>query len=430
AWDVRFLSLILLSTIIDYFCGLKIAQSSEPRIRKRYVTISVFSNLLILGFFKYFDFFVTNANYLAAQLGLSTQLPLLEIILPVGISFYTFQTMSYAIDIYRKEVEPTQSFLDFALFVSFFPQLVAGPIERAKNLLPQVLGQRLITLDKFYSGAFLCFWGLFKKVYVADNLAPLVNSVFSRSAGLHGPDIIIALYAFAFQIYCDFSGYTDIARGTAKMMGFDLMFNFRLPYFASNPSEFWKRWHISLSSWLRDYLYIPLGGSKSRRWLTYRNLFLTMLLGGLWHGAAWTFVAWGIYQAILLISHRVAYPILNRSKFLNTFAGHVVCVVIFFQFICIGWLLFRAESISQALEFIQLIVNEPRLSNHTVSLTLTFLQFSWPLLIVQGLQAKLSDYSIIEKSPVIVRIFVYLLMMFLMIFWGVDNGQEFIYFQF
>jgi len=350
-WDWRFLSLIVLSTLTDYVCGLEIGEAVDERKRKLFLTVSVCMNLGILGFFKYFDFFLENFKALLVSLGVQANLETLGIILPVGISFYTFQTMSYTIDIYRRELEPTRKFFDFALFVSFFPQLVAGPIERAKHLLPQILGPRIVTLDKIHQGAYLILWGLFMKMFVADNLAKLVDPVFAAETPRSGVEVLLALYAFAFQIFCDFAGYSEIARGLAKCLGIDLMVNFNLPYFATNPSDFWRRWHISLSLWLRDYLYIPLGGSRHGTFMTYRNLSLTMLLGGLWHGAAWTFVFWGAYQGVLLVVHRLAKPFLDglpeiRNQVWRTLWWFVK-VAVFFQFVCIGWLLFRAQSMHQ-----------------------------------------------------------------------------------
>ncbi|MBE9529897.1 MAG: MBOAT family protein, partial [Proteobacteria bacterium] len=311
-WDWRFLSLIAISTVVDYFCGLKIYESREKQKRKLFLFISVCSNLTILGFFKYFNFFTDNLYALLNGFGFSPDPFFLNIILPVGISFYTFQTISYSIDIYRKELNPTRKFLDFALFVSFFPQLVAGPIERAKNLLPQMLLPRKLTVDKFYEGCYLIFWGLFLKVFIADNLARMVDPVFSSSGPYDGVRVLLALYAFAFQIFGDFAGYSNIARGLAKCMGFDLMVNFNLPYFAVNPKDFWQRWHISLSTWFRDYLYIPLGGNRHGQMNTCRNLAITMLLCGLWHGAAWTFIVWGAYHALLQIIHKLLQPLLSK----------------------------------------------------------------------------------------------------------------------
>jgi len=303
AWNWRFLSLIFISTVLDYICGIKIYNSNSVKRKRFFLFLSVFGNLSILGFFKYFNFFVGDLTALINYFGFSFQTHSLNIILPVGISFYTFQTMSYTIDIYRDKLRPTRRFFDFALFVAFFPQLVAGPIERARNLLPQILSPRTFSVDRFYEGCYLIFWGLFQKIVIADNLAKMVVPVFGDWQYESGK-VLLALYAFAFQIFCDFAGYSNIARGLGRVMGFEIMVNFRLPYFATNPREFWRRWHISLSSWLRDYLYIPLGGSRKGAIFTCRNILITMLLGGLWHGAAWTFVFWGVYHSFLLVAHR------------------------------------------------------------------------------------------------------------------------------
>ena len=286
AWDWRFLGLIVLSTVVDYVVGMSLAATGDPRRRQFLVTASIVANLGILGLFKYAGFFAKSLVGLGASLGVEIPAFALDVVLPVGISFYTFQTLSYTIDIYRGTLKPTRRFLDFALFVAFFPQLVAGPIERASRLLPQVLQPRHVTWEKFGSGSWLILWGLFKKVVIADNLAFLVNAVYATDASPTGWQVVAGTVAFAWQIYCDFSGYSDIARGLARLMGFELMVNFNLPYAARSPADFWRRWHISLSTWLRDYLYIPLGGNQGGALRTYRNLGLTMLLGGLWHGAA------------------------------------------------------------------------------------------------------------------------------------------------
>jgi len=312
AWDWRFLSLIWVSTILDYFCGSRIESSQSSRRRKQLLFLSVLGNLSILAFFKYFNFFAGSFSELLTMFGLSVHPRYLNIILPIGISFYTFQTMSYSIDIYRGQLKATHRFFDFALFVAFFPQLVAGPIERAKHLLPQILSPRKITAEKIHEGCYLIFWGLFLKIFISDNLAQIVDPVFVEGQAFSGAAVLIATYAFAFQIFCDFAGYSNIARGLGKCMGFDIMLNFNLPYFATNPSEFWQRWHISLSSWLRDYLYIPLGGNRKGGLLTVRNLMLTMLLGGLWHGAAWTFIIWGAYHGLLLMLHQLVKPLLDK----------------------------------------------------------------------------------------------------------------------
>ncbi|MDA1306433.1 MAG: MBOAT family protein, partial [Acidobacteria bacterium] len=303
AWDYRFLSLLGISTIIDYVVALRMADAAG-RHRKAWLIVSLVTNLGLLGFFKYFNFFVDSGNALLIALGVDPMPMRLHIVLPVGISFYTFQTLSYTIDVYRGKLDPTRSLRDFALFVAYFPQLVAGPIERATHLLPQVLNPRRLSMPLLHQGLWLISWGLFKKMVIANNLAIVVDRTFAAGSGATGAEYLIAIYAFAFQIYCDFSGYSDIARGLAALMGIDLMVNFNNPYAATNPREFWRRWHISLSTWLRDYLYVPLGGNRGALWQTYRALMLTMLLGGIWHGAQWTFVVWGLYHGVWLAVHR------------------------------------------------------------------------------------------------------------------------------
>ncbi|MFO1490970.1 MAG: MBOAT family O-acyltransferase [Kiritimatiellia bacterium] len=311
-WDWRFLSLVFASTLLDYVCGLKIVD--DPVRRKLWIGISMTGNLGLLFFFKYFNFFAASTAALLHSLGLEAGWTTLNIVLPVGISFYTFQTMSYTLDIYRGTLAPTRSLLNFSLYVAFFPQLVAGPIERASHLLPQVEKPRRPTYQGLREGFWLILHGYLLKVVVADNLGPFADEIFNHPESARGLAVPLALAAFAFQIYGDFAGYSNIARGLCKWMGFDLMVNFRMPYFATNPSDFWRRWHISLSTWLRDYLYIPLGGNRGGPARTHRNLLLTMVLGGLWHGAAWHFVAWGLYHGLLLSGHRLLQPLLDRLR--------------------------------------------------------------------------------------------------------------------
>lgn len=303
AWDWRFLGLIVFSTLLDFIAGLKIAEAGTPRLRRAWLAASVAGNLGVLAFFKYWNFFQESAAALFAALGLPIRPWTLDIILPVGISFYTFQTMSYSLDVHAGRMQPTRNLLAFAAYVAFFPQLVAGPIERAHRLLPQFLGPRVIDEHAFRRGLDLIAWGLFKKVVVADQLAPFVDLVYALD---HPPPGLAALatVAFGFQIYADFSGYSDIARGLARLLGFELAINFNRPYFADSLRDFWHRWHISLSTWLRDYLYIPLGGNRRGVWCTFRNLAVTMALGGLWHGAAWHFVLWGCWHGLGLILER------------------------------------------------------------------------------------------------------------------------------
>jgi alginate O-acetyltransferase complex protein AlgI len=355
AWDWRFLFLIALSTVVDYFVGIAIDRCDSATRRRRWLLLSMSTNLGILGFFKYFNFFIDSATSIFAWFGLEASAGTLSIVLPVGISFYTFQTMSYTIDIYRDKLKPTTDFLDFALFVSFFPQLVAGPIERATSLIPQLTSRRTVTSDLWFQGLWLVLWGLFKKLVVADNLGPVVDDVFDPSKPVTGPLCWLGVYGFAFQIYCDFSGYSDVARGIAKLMGIDLMVNFRQPYLSTGPAEFWDRWHISLSTWLRDYLYIPLGGNRGGSLMTYRNLCITMLLGGLWHGAAWHFVGWGAFHGLILVIERLVRRPGRRTKAAAngalSVARRVAATIFFFHVTCMGWLLFRANDMEQAYQF-------------------------------------------------------------------------------
>jgi D-alanyl-lipoteichoic acid acyltransferase DltB (MBOAT superfamily) len=433
SWNWRFLALIMISTVVAYVAGLGIAGTNDQRTKRKYLFISAFVNLAILAFFKYFNFFSESFLSLLNALGLeniSIHHSLeLAVILPVGISFYTFQTMSYAIDVYRGEIKPTRNFADLALFVSFFPQLVAGPIERAKNLLPQVLGYRKANAEKNREGVWLILWGLFKKVVIADNIASIVNTAFNNSVNLTAPEVIIAAYAFAVQIYCDFSGYSDIARGTAKLLGFDIMVNFRLPFLAQNPSDYWRRWHISLSTWLRDYLYIPLGGNRGSNLLKYRNLMVTMVLGGLWHGAAWTFVIWGFYHGTLLVLHHLLRPMLEKWV-RNSGAWKALKVVVTFQLMAIGWLIFRAENFGQLREMLLSLISCWSGTGITLSMATSLITYSWPLLVVQLCQQNQGSLLPQYNWPHTLRVAFYSLLVYMIFTYGVMSGQEFIYFQF
>ena len=301
-WDYRFLSLIIFSTVIDYLIGRKLSLSNNKKYRKLLLACSLISNLGLLGIFKYYNFFVESFFSLLTTVGLNTENTFtLEIILPVGISFYTFQTLSYTIDVYKKKISPSLNFIEFASFVAFFPQLVAGPIERASNLLPQLSKPRNFDYNNGVQGLQLILWGMFKKVVIADTLAPFTNNIFDNYSSFDGGIIALGAIYFSFQIYCDFSGYSDIAIGTAKLFGIKLMSNFKFPYFSRSISEFWRRWHISLSTWFRDYLYIPLGGSKTSSKIALRNVFIIFLVSGFWHGANWTFIIWGLYHALLFL---------------------------------------------------------------------------------------------------------------------------------
>ena len=347
-WDWRFLGLIALTTAFEFLSARQISRSSDHRTRRAWVTASLLLELGILCLFKYFNFFIREMDAVLESLGLQGWHPTFHILLPAGISFFTFQALSYTLDVYRGKTTPAGSLFDFALYVSFFPQLVAGPIERSSHLLPQVEKPRpKVTHRDFQEGLYHVLTGLFKKIVVADNMAWLANHIFARSPdSLSAPEVLLGVYAFAFQIYGDFSGYSSIAIGTARWLGFDLMDNFRQPYLAVSPQDFWKRWHISLSSWLRDYLYIPLGGNRGGKWFTSRNLLITMLLGGLWHGAAWTFIIWGGIHGLWLVLDRFCRkpdsPPPSRWR-------NALSIILTFHLVCLAWLFFRADSANQAL---------------------------------------------------------------------------------
>jgi D-alanyl-lipoteichoic acid acyltransferase DltB (MBOAT superfamily) len=393
---------------------------------------SVVVSLGLLGFFKYYGFFAHEMFDLLTWLGVPASLPTLRIVLPVGISFYTFQTMSYTIDVYRGHTPVTRDILDFALYVAFFPQLVAGPIERSTHLMPQVLSPRRLKAGDFSEGLYLVVLGLFKKIVIADNMATIANGVFqSPTSQLSGLDCLLGVYAFAFQIYGDFSGYSDIARGTAKWLGFDLMVNFNLPYFAQSPREFWHRWHISLSTWLRDYLYIPLGGSRHGRLATYRNLMLTMALGGLWHGAGWTFICWGVLHGLLLSADRALFRAdrdLRVSYWEN--AAILFRVAVTFNFVCLGWLFFRAESITQAWNMLVLIFTDlhPTTFSQFAAASLAF--YLLPLLAFELWLLKSGDLDRPVKSAWPVRAAVYSYCAAMILLFHPIVAHEFIYFQF
>jgi len=430
AWDWRFCSLLLLSTMIDYVVARQIHQTNKVGVRKLWLLSSLIGNLGVLFGFKYFGFFYDSLIEFVAWFGLNIDSMTTKIILPVGISFYTFQTLSYTIDVYRGETKPARNILDFALYIAFFPQLVAGPIERSSQLLPQIEGQRQITYTKFREGAWLILFGYYKKVVLADNVAPFVNVVFGEPAAAHGLGIPIAILAFAVQIYGDFSGYTDIARGISRLMGFDLMENFRMPYFALSPKQFWQRWHISLSTWLRDYLYLPLGGNRLGHNRTYINLMITMILGGLWHGAAWNFFLWGLYQGILLVTYRVLRleEFIARMMKQRVVFAIAVAWVIFMLLVGFGWCLFRVESMSDLVVLMSNVFTGPFLTGKTAMLTIA--SYGLPVLLIDIYQERKKSLMAVKQLPMAIRYSFYLLLFALIIISGVGGGGEFIYFQF
>ena len=433
AWDYRFLALLLISTMLDYFCGRAIYRAKDSRQRHLFLVLTVAANLCFLGFFKYCNFFAESLTALLSPFGLAPSLPMLNVVLPVGISFYTFQSMSYTIDIYRGQLKPSTSFFEYATFVAFFPQLVAGPINRAPRLLPQFGRTRIITWEHIRSGSWLIAWGLFKKMVVADNMAPIVNAAFADPSKYQGLDLVLAVNAFAFQVYGDFSGYSDMARGIARLMGFDLMVNFDQPYFAVSPSDFWRRWHISLSTWLRDYLYIPLGGNRGGKAATYRNLMITMLLGGLWHGAAWHFVIWGFYHGLLLSITRPFQWLFDWERSRNPLQRALwrgALVVGMFHLTCLGWLIFRAPDVGTIASFLKIIFSRFTLSPDGSEWLVALLTNCWLLAVIEVWQVISKSEAFVLRQPYVVRLHVWLLVLCSLVFLAAGTGKDFIYFAF
>jgi D-alanyl-lipoteichoic acid acyltransferase DltB (MBOAT superfamily) len=356
-WDWRFTFLLLISTVVDFWVGQRLYTTGNQKHRKLLLLVSIGVNLGILGFFKYFNFFADSFASVLTAIGFEANMPVLRVILPVGISFYTFKTMTYTIDVYRGKLAPMENFFDYALFLSFFPQLLAGPIERASNLIPQISTPRQITRDKILTGLNLVLLGYFKKVAIADTLAPIVAKIFDAPEGMSSGQLWTGVYAYTFQIYGDFSGYTDIARGISRILGFESMENFNAPYLSRNITEFWRRWHISLSTWFRDYLYIPLGGSRVGRVRTYVNLIITMLLCGLWHGAAWTFVLWGLLHGLYLMGHRMFLrgnkSIFLRPRMVSGWVADFVKIFLTFNLVALAWVLFRSSSLESTLVYFE-----------------------------------------------------------------------------
>ena len=436
-WDWRFLSLIFISTLEDYLVGLKIHNTSDERKRKIWLLVSIIVNIGILGFFKYCNFFIDNFVEVFTLFGVKPNISSLNIILPVGISFYTFQTMSYTIDVYRRKIEPTKDFISFAAFVSFFPQLVAGPIERAANLLPQFYNKRVFDYASAADGMRQILWGLFKKVVIADNCAMYVNAVFGGSGDYSGSTLAIAAVFFAFQIYCDFSGYSDIAIGTARLFGFSLMRNFNYPYFSRDIAEFWRRWHISLTTWFRDYVYIPLGGSRVPKAKIVRNTFIIFLVSGFWHGANWTFIAWGAFHAVLFLplillhKNRRYTNTVSEGKFLPNLK-EVFQMFATFLLVLVGWIFFRSESIGQAVEYLGGMADKSLFSIAGLTykgLALKSSIFIACMLIVEWLQRdKKHGLELAQVNKWIRRVIYIALIISIVMFAG--QNEQFIYFQF
>ncbi len=433
AWDWRFLSLLLGSTIVDYTCARAIARTGDAARRRAWLLLSLAFNLGMLGFFKYFDFFAGSLHDLAALFGWHLSVTTLRVVLPIGISFYTFMTISYVVDVYRRVYQPTDNLLDFALFVAYFPHLVAGPILRAGSLIPQLQAPRVLRWPQIREGLWLIAWGLFQKIYVADNLAKVTQQVFAPGASPTGLEALLGVYAFAFQIFGDFAGYTNIARGLSKLMGIELCLNFRAPYFVTSPREFWRHWHISLSEWLRDYLYVPLGGNKGGEWRVRRNLMITMMLGGLWHGAAWTYVAWGTYQGVVLVAGRGIEKAARRAGWTlgeGLTWVRVAMVLVMFHVTCYGWLIFRSGSLAQIGQLTGALASNWRGGAHAAAHAAALASYALPLLMVHAVEArKGSLLALLDLRPVW-RYGLYAAVFYLTLLFGDFGGSEFIYFQF
>lgn len=431
--------LLGVSTLLDYTYGFWVASPNRKKA-KLFLWLSIINNLGILGVFKYYNFFAGEIKNGLELLSIHTNPLLLDIMLPVGISFYTFHGMSYVFDIYRNKQKPVSNFIDYAVFVSFFPLLVAGPIERANHLLPQVQKPRTFNYDQLVEGCRLILWGLFKKVIIADSLAIAVDQVYGNYTNETGFTLIVAAISFSFQIYCDFSGYSDVALGTAKLFGFELLSNFRFPYFSRDIAEFWRRWHISLSSWFRDYLYIPLGGSKLGKAKAVRNTFIIFIVSGFWHGASWNFIIWGTIHAIgflpLLLLNRnrkhVSEVVAQNRSFPNL--KELMQMLLTFAFVTFAWIFFRAESLGESVGFIQHLISDiaknpaqllsvPRLKTPFISIVLIIAMDWW---------IRRDERLIRTPKNVYVRWFIYILLLSLVLgeILGNEGENSFIYFQF
>jgi alginate O-acetyltransferase complex protein AlgI len=438
-WDWRFLSLILFSTLVDYTVGQKLKNEAKPIKRKMLLWTSILINLGFLGFFKYYNFFLDNFITAFSFFGSEFEANSLKIILPVGISFYTFQTLSYTIDVYRRKLEPTNNFIAFAAFVSFFPQLVAGPIERATNLLPQFFEKRIFDYSKAVDGLRQILWGLFKKVVIADNCAEFANLIFNNSADYSGSTLALGALFFTFQIYGDFSGYSDIAIGTARLFGFNLMRNFSFPYFSRDIAEFWRRWHISLSTWFRDYLYIPLGGSRGGTFIKVRNTFIIFTVSGFWHGANWTFIVWGALNALYFLpllltnSNRSNLETVSKGKYLPS-VKEMLLMLLTFMLTVFAWIFFRAENLDHAFSYISEILSSsvfeiPKFAGMRKALVIIILVVLFMLIewVGREWQFAIQNLGLYWKRPL--RYAMYYTIIF-SIFWFGGKEQQFIYFQF
>ena len=439
-WDWRFCILIVFSSLVDFTVGLLLKQSEEERKRKFFLFISLAINLGLLFTYKYFDFFIAEANTLLGKIGMETSMSSLGLILPVGISFYTFQSLSYSIDVYRKKIEPSRNIIQFLTYVSFFPQLVAGPIERAKSLLPQFETHSKFNYSLAVSGIYQMIWGFFKKIVIADNCAILANEIFNQSSYGQTDGLVLVLGAllFAFQIYGDFSGYSDIAIGTAKLFGIKLMKNFDFPYFARDIAEFWRKWHVSLSTWFKDYVYFPLGGSRGGKLFTLRNVFAIFLVSGFWHGANWTYIVWGLFHASLYIPlyifnlNRVNTGLVSEGALFPKIKD-LLLIILNFLLVCLAWIFFRAATISKAWDYIlSMFANLAQTGSDFIfdnSLTLKIILVMVIFLLVTEWINRSKEHGMAYDKSWKKKVSSYLALA-LIFFYGKFDYQEFIYFQF
>jgi len=439
-WDFRFCGLMIAASLLDYFAGLILDSTDRPAMRRAALITAISGNLLMLGFFKYFNFFADNLSRLASSIGWKLDVPTLRLVLPVGISFYTFQTMSYTIDIYRRKISATRQIIEYLAYVSFFPQLVAGPIERAERLLPQFFKRRIFDHDKAVDGCRQMLWGFFKKIAIADHLGPAVDAAFANPRSMESGELVAATVLFAAQIYFDFSAYSDIACGTARLFGFELMRNFAYPYFAQNMREFWKRWHISLSTWFKDYVYLPLGGSRVSRVRKAFNVMVTFLLSGFWHGASWNFLLWGALHGSavmpeMLRARRDPPPPLEVLPLYHQF----VRMLIVFAVVCVGWIFFRAKDVSDATFILSQgasVVFRPEqwfvaLAYPDRSQTGNFAVVLMALCFGQEwIQRHREHPLVIDELPRLMRWITYLTLAVVIAYSITDGSSQFIYFQF
>ena len=444
SWDYRFLFLLIFSTFLDYFTGIKMFEASNGKRKRIWFWISIGINLGFLGVFKYYNFFSDSLREALSIVGVKADFVTLDIILPVGISFYTFHGLSYVIDIYKNRIKPEINFIDYSVFVSFFPLLVAGPIERATHLLPQIQKKRILVYSNAVDGLKQILWGLFKKVVIADGCAEFANLIFNDFNNYHGATLFLGAVFFAIQIYGDFSGYSDIAIGTARLFGIDLLKNFAFPYFSRDIAEFWRRWHISLSTWFRDYLYIPLGGSKGSTWAKIRNTLIIFIVSGFWHGANWTFIIWGLLNAIyimpsiILKRNRTNLDIVAKGKLFPSLS-EFLSMAITFGLAVIAWVFFRSENVTQSIVFLKsAFIGLIHKSAYIETLNLLYwdIGFVLPFLILfffvvewYGREKEYGLSNFFSKSPRIVRWLLYYFMI-LLIFYFSGEEKQFIYFQF